>query len=375
MFNTLSKDVVVKISNELSINDALSLSQTSKDVHRYLCENRYFWIKRLQKDHNIKYILLGNNINPVIYYKFFHKHRYKNNKSQFIEAVKISNIDIVRYLISNQSPDILNWALMCACEDGNNDMVKIVVQNGADPEEGFIESIRGYHLDIIEYLIGEGAQNWNQGLLEAAECGYLDLVNVMIRKGATNFNGGLHAASYNGHIEIAELMLEHHADNFISSFLTAISGGKVEIVRLLIKRGANDWGHGIVWASSFGHEDIVKLILLKGTIRNIALNLAFRKAAEGNHKNIVKILMDAGADDWNQGLSGAAVSGHESMVRFMIKMGANNFNTGLHNAAYGGHRHIVDLMIEYGADAWERGLDGAEAGCYPDLAEFFKNKM
>lgn len=46
----------------------------------------------------------------------------------------------------------------------------------------------------------------------------------------------------------------------------------------------------------------------------------------------------------------ACLNGHKEIVELMIEKGANNFDWGLHKACEGGHKNLVLLMLELGAD-------------------------
>jgi ankyrin repeat protein len=46
----------------------------------------------------------------------------------------------------------------------------------------------------------------------------------------------------------------------------------------------------------------------------------------GGHIDIVKMMIDKGANDWNWGLRGACRSGHIEIIKLMIDKGANNWN-------------------------------------------------
>jgi hypothetical protein len=77
-------------------------------------------------------------------------------------------------------------------------------------------------------------------------------------------------------------------------------------------------------------------------------------------------------------LRDACESGYRNLVELMIEKGANEWNSGLYGACYGGHRDIVELMIEKGATLWNWGLWAACRGgqerstsyAHRDLTEF-----
>ncbi len=85
-------------------------------------------------------------------------------------------------------------------------------------------------------------------------------------------------------------------------------------------------------------------------------NKAFKGACFGGHLNIVKLMIERGANEWNNGLFEACYGGHLNVVNLMIEKGADDWNYGLSGACYNGHLNIVKLMISKGADEWNDGL-------------------
>ena len=68
----------------------------------------------------------------------------------------------------------------------------------------------------------------------------------------------------------------------------------------------------------------------------------FKNACEGGHMDIVQLMIQKGADDWNGGLWKACYGGHMDIIQLMIQKGAYNWNGGLWKACYGeiGRAHV-----------------------------------
>lgn len=75
-------------------------------------------------------------------------------------------------------------------------------------------------------------------------------------------------------------------------------------------------------------------------------------ARKGDIKN-VKIAISKGADNWNDGMIGAAIGGYLDLIEYFIELGANNLNWAMRLAAKHGHLKIVKHLAENGADNWE----------------------
>lgn len=65
-----------------------------------------------------------------------------------------------------------------------------------------------------------------------------------------------------------------------------------------------------------------------------------------NNINIIRLLMDKGADNFDFGLYYACRNGNIQVVRLMIQKGAKNLNDGMNIALKRGHINIVKFMIE-----------------------------
>ncbi len=76
--------------------------------------------------------------------------------------------------------------------------------------------------------------------------------------------------------------------------------------------------------------------------------------------NISKVLeyMENKPDECKitEGLAIGCRRGHKDLVKLMIEKGATNFEEGLANACCGGHKKLVKLMIKKGADNWGEAL-------------------
>lgn len=159
-----------------------------------------------------------------------------------------------------------------ACRDGNLENVASIVSriNSLDElNDGFIDACIHGHLEIVNFLIASGANNWSCGLASACGNGHLKIVQLMINKGAKTFAEGLENACSGGYLEIVRLMIDCGALNFNHGFIYACGNGHLEIVNLMISKGANDWNEGLYRAYLGDHNDVQKLMISKGADRVI----------------------------------------------------------------------------------------------------------
>ena len=130
------------------------------------------------------------------------------------------------------------------------------------------------------------------------------------------------------------------------------------------------YGHELQVASSGGHDNIVRLLLEKGADVNMETGYygsALQAASLNGDDSIIRLLLEKGAEVNMQGgrygnaLQAASLRGHESIVRLLLEKGADvNMQGGedgsaLQAASSHGHNSIFHLLLEKGADINMRG--------------------
>jgi hypothetical protein len=79
-----------------------------------------------------------------------------------------------------------------------------------------------------------------------------------------------------------------------------------------------------------------------------SLKLKFMEACRLGHRELVILMIQKGADDWDIGLNIACQRGHRELVELMVQKGTNNWDFGLWGACEGGQRYLAELMIQKG---------------------------
>jgi ankyrin repeat protein len=278
-------------------------------------------------------------------------------------------------------------ALQLACFWGNLDVVKHLIQRGANIHEvdkaketlmaevmsgGCGQSrIPGQHKEIVRLLIENGADVNTKGgfgdtvLMFACEQGHLDLADFLLERGADInevnnkvFLGrtALMGAAWYGQVEAVKLLLAHDAD---------IDAADVRKETALFK------------AAYQGHAGVVGILLDNGAdihARDSRGNTPLLHAASRGHAGVVELLLDRGAEvnakneqDWNA-LMQACTVGHLETARLLVAhksevnlSGKEAGATPLMLACWKDSVALVDLLLQSGADVHWKDSEGKTA--------------
>ncbi|KAF3363139.1 hypothetical protein PHSC3_000325 [Chlamydiales bacterium STE3] len=307
----------------------------------------------------------------------------RKNEPAIFEAIKSKSLANVRALIKggsdlNYAVTVRTWtiqeggsfqkkdcntALHIAVRDGTPEIIKLLVQRGADPykwdksEESPIEiAIREKSVSKILAFI-EGGMN----------------LNHTDKKGQTP----LHLAASYGTPEIIKLLVQRGAEPCISDKKSqtpldiAVSDDTPEIIKLLVQHGADPYKCG-----QYKQSPIERAIREKSVSKILAfieggmnLNNPDKDGQTPLHiavwhgtPEIIKLLVQRGADpciadkDGQTPLHLAAQYGNSKSIKLLIQQGGMNLNqsnkkgqTALHLAAMCDNPKSINLLIQYGA--------------------------
>lgn len=302
------------------------------------------------------------------------------NHAAEVNAQSSSGNTALMYACAGGHEEVVKVLLECAAnvEDHN--------ENGHTP---LMEAASAGHVGVARILLeyGAGINTHSNEFKESAltlACykGHLDMVRFLLEAGADQehktdeMHTALMEASMDGHVEVARLLLDSGAqvnmpaDSFESPLTLAACGGHTELAVLLIERGANieevnDEGYTpLMEAAREGHEDMVALLLTQGANINAQTEetqeTALTLACCGGFLEVADFLLKAGADlelGASTPLMEAAQEGHLELVRYLLEFHHANVNaqtqtgdTALTYACENGHTEVAALLLHYGAD-------------------------
>ncbi|XP_066252742.1 ankyrin repeat domain-containing protein 17 isoform X3 [Euwallacea similis] len=325
----------------------------------------------------------------------------ENGHTPLMEAASAGHVGLAKILlmhgagINTHSNEFKESALTLACYKGHLDMVRFLLEAGADQEHktdemhtALMEASMDGHVEVARLLLDSGAQvnmptdSFESPLTLAACGGHVELAMLLIERGANieevNDEGytPLMEAAREGHEEMVHLLLGQGAninaqtDETQETALTlACCGGFTEVADILLKGGADiELGAStpLMEASQEGHLELVRFLLEYGANVNAVTqtnDTALTYACENGHTDVAELLIQYGADIEHESEGGrtplmkACRAGHLCTVRFLIDKGANvrkqttnNDHTPLSLACAGGHLPVVQLLLENNAD-------------------------
>ncbi|PIK60415.1 putative ankyrin repeat and KH domain-containing protein mask [Apostichopus japonicus] len=325
----------------------------------------------------------------------------ENGHTPLMEAASSGHVAIAKILlergagINTHSTEFKESALTLACYKGHLEMVKFLLDAGADHEHktdemhtALMEASMDGHVEVARLLLDHGAQvnmptdSFESPLTLAACGGHTKLASLLLERGANieevNDEGytPLMEAAREGHEEMVALLLAQNADinaqteeTQETALTLACCGGFLEVAKFLIEVEADielGCSTPLMEASQEGQVELVKFLLSKGANVHATTatgDTALTYACENGHTEVASYLLDAGADLEHESEGGrtplmkAARAGHFCSVRFLISKGAdvnrattNNDHTVLSLACAGGHLSVVELLLNHNAD-------------------------
>ncbi len=237
-------------------------------------------------------------------------------------------------------------ALIFATKEGYTDMVKHLLDNGADTNvqtkndgTALMWAARKGYIEIIKLLLENGVDQDEDGwtvLMAVAREGYVDIVKYLLDNGAdvdAKYKDGSTAlmnAIQDGHTETSELLITYGADvnvqdeDGVTALIVALVHDYTDIVKLLLQNGAH-----VNSKDKYGNTPLITstfpFILEKGSTYNLKKNTNKKQLAT----NIIKSLIENGAninEKNNMGMTAlmlASFHKNTNMVKLLLKYGAD----------------------------------------------------
>lgn len=296
---------------------------------------------------------------------------------------------------------IRNNKLIDAAKSGSSADIEAALADGADINAkdvgngitALIWASQNGHIDVVKVLLDKGADiniknsNGVTSLIMAIQNSSMDIVKLLLDKGAevntvrpNDSVTPLIMALWKGNSDIIKLLLDKGADVNaklpsigITAIFMATQNGYVDVVKLLIEKGAdvnvkeiNSGTTPLMAATIHGQPEVAKLLLESGADVNAKTTTtgqtALMIASQQGKTEIAKLLLEKSADvnikdDKNNGtaLIWASAKGHTEIVKLLIEKGTDvnakdiRSGTALVAALQGGHADVVQVLKNAGA--------------------------
>ncbi|KAJ6011194.1 hypothetical protein N7451_002606 [Penicillium sp. IBT 35674x] len=309
----------------------------------------------------------------------------------FSGSIKLSNNTLVDSRSLRQTG---TTALFAACAQGQEKIVHLLLENGADAnlyskwnDHPIHTACKGQHTGIVKLLLERGADvNAELGaiggtpLYIASNAGFKDLAVLLIDGGAhinklVKTYGGVHytalmIACIKDHLNMVELLLEKGADANIQgadcALHSACEKNNLKIVQLLVRHGADvnfrrEYGNSLAYTCSL---EVAQFLIDNGADVNAkgVISNALVKASEKDHLDIVRVLIENGADvnakgmedEHGNALFKASSEGNYEVVKLLLESGADADSeepplNALQAARKAGWDDVTALLLQYGA--------------------------
>lgn len=239
-------------------------------------------------------------------------------------------------------------ALANAAEAGQQDAVRALLQQGADPNAGQADGMTALHwaahdndVAVAKLLLEAGAR-----------------AGISSRYGITP----LFLACQNGNAAMATLLLQSGADPNVTLrggetvLMTAARTGDVDTVKALLAHGAEvgireeiNGQSALMWAAAEGHAEVVQELLDKGSDVDLRLASGFTPllfAVREGHIEVARVLLNAGADPNDMIRPPADEPSQARGYHGAPPFGASALLLAVENA----HYELATELVEAGAD-------------------------
>ncbi len=150
-----------------------------------------------------------------------------------------------------------------------------------------------------------------------------------------------------------------HPRDEMNALRYACEDGNLDMIRYLVAHGADVKSHeGWALGDAIEHLDVVELLIELGADVTADSHFAAQSAAWCCSVEVMKLLLDHGADPFFEdkflAVQSAAKGGHLEMVQFLAELGADvtaDDNQALRKAVWGGHLDVIEYLVsEHDAD-------------------------
>lgn len=259
----------------------------------------------------------------------------------FIQACASGNMELIKYLYERKTNDTgYNWAMQTAATSGNLDLIIWLEQLNPDKED--YASVERVAEDFEKHFQNQGPVNldtpigdvfsalfkvpdsaasfagrWNGIMAEAARFNHINIIDYCLDKGANDFSNSICSASRGGFIETVKRFLELAGDmehNWERYLNMALAGENIELAQFFISKILDTNNQSALINLIFNSKDIHFYISM-------------------DRRFLINLLHQLQFSEWNLLLFAAARSRDLPLAKLAISQGATDFHEALNQAA------------------------------------------
>lgn len=332
------------IKNELTIDEKNELLKTNFneiELVKYLMK----YGATFEKDNELYWAALTGDLNTIK-----EMNLTENNRQLLLYSVYYGHSDIVRFLLEEKNYDIDEKLLIDSATNGHLEVVELLLKHGTfSGNMALRKSASLGYVEIVKRLIEFGAKD-DRALLNSADNGHFEIVKLLVENGASvnlihEYLGEypkqpLSVSCANGYLEMVIYLVEHGADvtlNYNDALIKSAQYGHLDIVKYLVNNDA-----------PINYEEVVDDTVCRD------YETPLEASVDNNYIEIVSYLIENGANNNNGSLNYATKHGNMKIVVLLMENGfrENNYakNVALITACNGGFFDIVKYLVENGAD-------------------------
>jgi ankyrin repeat protein len=283
-------------------------------------------------------------------------------------AVETGDTALTEKLIAcGMKIDMAPEAICTAAAGGHGEVLKLLINAGADPVKGLLSAADNDQQAIIDIIL-DLPIDMESALIGAAGCGYTDLTLKLIdRVKDVNCTSTKSYSQLERKLEPEEVLCN-------TALYNAVISGKIEIVKLLLERGANPLigSHKInaLYSSLLGtvvgngSYEIYNLIQEKVDDLESSRSEFFASARTGDNRTLIRLL-DAGADA-NEVILVAARNNQMETIKILLERKVDKQAAFIHAAIYG-LSNLATILLEDGVN-----IDGMSNSISNDAHHTFR---
>ena len=212
-----------------------------------------------------------------------------NANQPLLNCIRAKDIECVNLLLQYNADGSITQNFIAAIETKYDDMVSILLANGANHNDGILKAIEVQSISILKLLVPR-AEKLNSELIKAAsKRDKIEIVSYLIEMGS-NPQDGLESAVKADKIDNTKILIENGAEiNSNDLVITAINNNSIDMVKLLIANGA-DVNAGLEIAINNNRSTIVSFLIQKGANTKNS-NTYYVTAVTKNYIETLKVLI------------------------------------------------------------------------------------